>query len=190
MTRPRDRQNDAPPGSRPTILHGSATGQSRASCARTGDGSGPFAERGAKQSSTRLSRPVRTRWESRWSGSPDLMPVNPGAPSGGRVMDPGPVADSNSEVDATGNASAGLGDEATSTLTRDDILTELRASAAQLDPAHAGVYATMDIDRWRGAADLASNLLLAHCRYQRRRRGGRRAHSAAVHALLDRTNQT
>jgi hypothetical protein len=93
-------------------------------------------------------------------------------------MEPGPVVDSNGEVDAT------------APVTRDDLLTELRASAARLDPAHAGVYATMGIDRCRGAADLASKLLLAHCRYQRRRRGGRREHSATVYALLDRTNQT
>jgi hypothetical protein len=73
--------------------------------------------------------------------------------------------------------------------TRQTILTELRASAAALDPAHAGVYASMGIERWLSAADLATDLLLAHYRYQRRHPGGRRAHSAAVHALLDRTNQ-
>ena len=82
--------------------------------------------------STGHSRPVRIRWESRWSGSLDQMPGDPGATSGGRVMKPGPFAESTGEVDATGTASACLGDEAIATWTRDDILAELRATATLL----------------------------------------------------------
>ncbi len=79
--------------------------------------------------------------------------------------------------------------EPAATLTRADIVSELRASAARLDPAHAGHLSPYEHYRLLGAADLASKLLLAHCRYQRRRRGGRREHSSTVYALLDRTNQ-
>jgi hypothetical protein len=92
-------------------------------------------------------------------------------------------------MDPLMNESATPQPEPAATLTRADILAELRASAARLDPAHAGLYARMSTDRWLGAADLAADLMLAHYRYQRRRSGGRRAHSAAVHALLDRSNQ-
>ena len=79
--------------------------------------------------------------------------------------------------------------ETTATLTRADILTELRESATQLDPAYADLYRSMSTMRLLGAADLASELLLAHSRYQRRHSGGRRAHSAAIFALLDQSNR-
>jgi hypothetical protein len=79
--------------------------------------------------------------------------------------------------------------EPIATFTRADILAELRTSAAMLDPAHADIYRSMSTTRLLGAADLASELLRAHGRYQRRRRGGRREHSATVHALLERSNQ-
>jgi hypothetical protein len=46
----------------------------------------------------------------------------------------------------------------------------------------------MHVDRWLSAVDLAATLMLEHGDYQRRRRGGRRAHAAAVHTRLDGVN--
>ena len=74
-------------------------------------------------------------------------------------------------------------------LTRAAILGELQRIAAELDPAHAGLYARMSTDRWLGAADLAADLMLAHCRYQRQPSGARRAHSAAIYQRLAGTNR-
>ena len=58
-------------------------------------------------------------------------------------MKPGPFAESTGEVDATGTASACLGDEAIATWTRADVLAELRATATYLDPGHAHIYRVM-----------------------------------------------
>ena len=74
-------------------------------------------------------------------------------------------------------------------ITRETILTELRESATQLDPAHADIYRSMSTARLLGAAELASELLLAHSRYLRRHSGGRRAHNAAIFALLGQSNR-
>jgi hypothetical protein len=74
-------------------------------------------------------------------------------------------------------------------VTRADILAELRASASYLDPAHAHIYRTMRAERWLSGVGLAADLMLEHARYQHRRRGGRRAHSATIHALLDQANR-
>src|SRR5215211_8971906 len=74
-------------------------------------------------------------------------------------------------------------------LTRAAILGELQLIAAELDSAHADIYRAMSTDRWLGATDLAAELLLAHLRHHHRRSGGRRAHRAAVRALLDQSNR-
>jgi hypothetical protein len=70
------------------------------------------------------------------------------------------------------------------------IMARLREHATLLDPTHARLYRSMPVDRWLDATGLAADLLVEHWRYlYARPRPGRRAHNAAVYALLGRTNE-
>jgi hypothetical protein len=47
----------------------------------------------------------------------------------------------------------------------------------------------MGADDWQRAVALAADLMAEHATYQRHRPGGRRRHSSALHARLDRANE-
>src|SRR5687768_7393996 len=73
-------------------------------------------------------------------------------------------------------------------ITQEFILRQLQETAAWLDPPNARIYHYMHVDRWIRAVDLTATLMLEHGDFQRRRRGGRRSHAAAVHTRLDGVN--
>lgn len=76
--------------------------------------------------------------------------------------------------------------------TRDEMLSFVLGEAARRDWRSARLYRSMDAGRVKIGADVAQRLLEAHLELRRRRtrgaRGGRRAHAAAVDAVLDETN--
>jgi hypothetical protein len=76
--------------------------------------------------------------------------------------------------------------------TRDEVLGYIRQEAARRDWRSARIYRTISPGRVKDGADVAQRLLEVHLELRRRRtrgaRGGRRAHHAAVDAILAETN--
>ena len=78
-------------------------------------------------------------------------------------------------------------DEQIETFTAQSLLDLAREHASELDPRHRALYRDLPAERFHHAADLLSQLILAHQTYVDWH--SRREHSAVVRRLIESSNQ-